>query len=150
VPGRSVRRQQRNRRLQDAIEADIPARAGQGKAHRRADIGARRADPQLDLARVEQGEVGVQFEPDARPLACRELDLARGDQLLNRAGDLSHRVVQVHLDHFGRGPRPVILNGRFQAGVPVRRPLLRGAPRDAGFRWQPDTGKMSKSLPNWR
>jgi hypothetical protein len=26
VPGRSVRRQQRNRRLQNAIEADVPAR----------------------------------------------------------------------------------------------------------------------------
>jgi hypothetical protein len=40
--------------------------------------------------------------------------------------------MQVHLDHLGRGPRPVILNGDFQAAVPVSRPRLRGAPRDAG------------------
>src|SRR6267154_607458 len=58
VTGRLVRRQQRHDRIEDPVVTGQPARPGQGYREHRPDVRARRADPQLCLARVDLAAAG--------------------------------------------------------------------------------------------
>src|SRR5450759_3507652 len=49
---------QRDRRLQHPVESDVPAWPGQREPDDGPGVGARRADPQLDLARVDLPAAG--------------------------------------------------------------------------------------------
>src|SRR5580693_582871 len=138
--------------MQRPAETHLPALAGEIVSERGLDVRARPADPQLHLAGVYlpvtsrsrvAGEVGVHGELDGTRAARREVDLRGRDQLLDRAGHLGDRVMQVHLDDLGRRDGGVVAERRGELAAAVGRSLWRRAGADADPWWTGRPGSGS-------
>src|SRR5581483_9920735 len=116
---------------QPAVRPQLANRAGDPQWHRRREVPARSAEPQLDVAWLddapaidpgERGEVGGHGEIHACGRARIELYAAVPDQPDHRPGGLRDRVVQVELDDLGAVPPPGITDRHVDGGLAVHGP----------------------------
>src|SRR6185369_3135880 len=105
---------------------DLAFRADQAYGHRVADVAARRAEPQLQIARLDDAPTPParerrQIRVDREGHRCRVAGFERyagvPDEAVAGPGHLRDRIVQVELDHLGPGALARVADGDRDLGL---------------------------------